>query len=154
LNFLARREHSRGELRQKLSRKGFPEPLIDAVIADFHERGWQSDTRFAEVFARSRMAKGYGACRIRQELRQRGITGSAAFGTEEVDWDGQIESIHARKFGETVPGSLQERAARERFLLQRGFTGDQVRRLFRVCGRRPMADASIQVFTNGITAEA
>lgn len=131
MGYLARREHSQGELRQKLVHKGFPQEIVNIVIADFCDRGLQSDARFAEVFTRSRLAKGHGAFRIRQELRQRGIDEGEIPAMGSLDWDGLIERVYARKFGDTPPESLRERMARERFLLGRGFSGDQIRRLFR-----------------------
>jgi regulatory protein len=73
MNYLARREHSQEELRLKLSQRGFSERLINEVIGELRDENLQSDARFAEVFTRSRVAKGYGVYRIRQELRQRGI---------------------------------------------------------------------------------
>lgn len=128
---LARREHSRDELRLKLVHKGFPESLVAEVIADFSARGWQSDARYAEALARNRVAQGYGAYRIRQELRQRGVTDGVMAELPVVDWDEQIYRTYIRKFGEAPLGALRERAARERYLLRKGFSGDQIRRLLR-----------------------
>jgi regulatory protein len=48
-----------------------------------------------------------------------------------MDWDGLIGKVYAKKFGNTLPDSLPELAARERFLVRRGFERDQIRRLFR-----------------------
>lgn len=118
-------------MRHKLLAKGFPENIIEQVIVDLAHEGLQSDVRFAEVFSRSRAGKGYGSYRIRQELRQRGIKGEDAPDLKEMDWDGLIERVYAKKYGETVPGSLSEWAVRERFLERRGFGRDQIRRLFR-----------------------
>ena len=129
LRYLSRREYGRAELRQKLLAKGYPESLVDEVVADALRAGLQSDARFAEVFVRSRVGKGYGLNRIRQELRQRGIEDDSDL--KATDWDGVIERAYAKKFGETLPESLPERAARERFLLQRGFGRDHIRQLFR-----------------------
>ena len=131
MNYLARREYSQAELQQKLVQKGFPAAVVRAVIADLRDRGLQSDARFAEVFTRSRLAKGYGAQRIRQELRQRGIVESDTADLTPTDWDDQISRVHARKFGETLPESLPAMGVRERYLLRRGFSGEQIRRLFR-----------------------
>lgn len=131
MNYLARREHSQDELRRKLTHKGFPERLIDEVIAGLRERGLQSDARYAAALARDRVARGYGSLRIAQELRQRGLARNDAAELAETDWDGLIDRVHARKFGASPPDSLRERAARERFLLRRGFSGDEIRRLFR-----------------------
>jgi regulatory protein len=118
------------ELRQKLCRKGYPETTVEQVIAELVSQGLQSDGRFAEVFTHSRVEKGYGAYRIRQELRQHGIDVDDAL-EDDQDWDALIQKTYVKKYGETIPGSLAERAARERFLRRRGFDSDQIRRLFK-----------------------
>lgn len=123
------------ELRQKLCRKGYSETVVEQVIAELASQGLQSDGRFAEVFTHSRVEKGYGAYRIRQELRQHGIDVNQALENDR-DWDELIRKTYVKKYGETVPGSIEERAARERFLLRRGFDAEQIRRLFK-CLRQP-----------------
>lgn len=130
LRYLSRREHSSMELRQKLCSKGYSEIVVGQVIEELASEGWQSDKRFAELFAGSRAEKGYGAYRIRQELRQHGIDVDKAL-EDGRDWDELIRKTYVKKYGETVPGSLEERAARERFLRRRGFDADQIRRLFK-----------------------
>lgn len=131
MGYLARREYSAAELSQRLGRKGFPEQLVNEVLAEFRNRGWQSDVRFAEVFSRDRLGRGCGPYRITQELRQRGVVSERADELDSVDWDRQIDAIHARKYGCSLPETLAERAARERFLIRKGYSGDQIRRLFR-----------------------
>ena len=118
---------------QKLVHKGYPAARIHEVLADFQQRGLQSDRRFAEAFVRARLARGYGRLRIEQELRQRGIDARAF--VEPVAWaeagEGLLERVHDRRYGDGVPQSPQERAARERYLLRRGFSRDDIGRLFR-----------------------
>jgi regulatory protein len=121
-------------LRQKLLAKGYPETIVDQVVADLAQEGLQSNARFAEVFIRSRAEKGYGMNRIRQELRQRGLEGGDEADLPDLnewDWDSLIGKVYAKKFGHTLPDSLPERAARENFLVRRGFGRDQIRRLFK-----------------------
>lgn len=130
MRYLAVREHSREELRQKLRHANHSPGLIEAVIADFAERNLQSDSRFAEVFSRSRRNRGYGPYRIRQDLRQRGISTDDVPGGADQDWDARLELAHGRKFGASPPQTPEDRVRRERFLLRRGFSGDQIRRLF------------------------
>jgi len=130
LRYLSHREYSSFELRQKLCRKGYSEAMVEQVVADLVSQGFQSDGRFAEVFARSRAEKGYGAYRIRQELRQRGIDADRALENDQ-DWDALIRKIYVKRYGETIPDTLDERAARERFLRRRGFESDQIRRLLK-----------------------
>ncbi len=141
---LARREHSQAELQFKLEQKGFSGALVRQVIVDFQARGLQSDARYAEVFIRSRIARGYGAARIRQELLFRGIDREVIDASLDGDADGQIERVYARKFGAGVPASLEERRVRERFLLRRGFSGDQIRHLFRRLRDAQNADGRIE----------
>ncbi|MGX2041585.1 regulatory protein RecX [Methylocaldum sp. MU1018] len=130
LRYLSHREYSNLELRQKLCRKGYPEAVVEQVVADLVSQGFQSDSRFAEVFARSRAERGYGLHRIRQELRLRGVDTDGALESAR-DWDNLIRKIYVKKYGETLPESFEERAARERFLRRRGFEADQIRRLFK-----------------------
>lgn len=101
------------------------------VIEALALSGLQSDSRFAEIFVRNRVGKGYGAEWIRQALRQRGA-GDESGSLHEIDWDERILQVYTRKYRDpSVPSSLPELASRQRFLMGRGFTGDQIRRLFR-----------------------
>ncbi|MDZ7750001.1 MAG: RecX family transcriptional regulator [Halofilum sp. (in: g-proteobacteria)] len=50
----------------------------------------------------------------------------AAFGD---DWDQRASAAARRRFGTTPPGDWDERARRARFLQQRGFPADVVRRV-------------------------
>ena len=70
---LARREHSRRELTQKLTEKSFEKADIEELLNEFVALNWQSDQRFAESYSRSRLRNGYGPIRIQYELRERGI---------------------------------------------------------------------------------
>jgi regulatory protein len=118
-------------LRSRLLAKGFPEAIVDEVVSGLVRDGLQSDARFAETYVRSRAGKGYGLARIRQELKQRGIGRDDEPDLGEWDWDELIVQTYAKKYGDSVPESLEDRAARERFLIRRGFGRDQIRRLFR-----------------------
>ena len=128
---LARREHSQRELKQNLSKKGFEKAEIEDVLTEFSNNGWQSNQRFAESYARSRMQKGYGPSRIQYELKERGIDGSIddAFDQQPNWFDVLIES-HTKKYGRDAPTDMKERARRTRFLQHKGFTFDMIRQLF------------------------
>jgi regulatory protein len=49
----------------------------------------------------------------------------------EVDWQEELAAVRARKFGHEPPSDLKEQARQSRFLQQRGFSGEQISRLFR-----------------------
>ena len=60
MDFLARREHSRLELYQKLKQRQFEPDVINSELNKLLDEGLQSDERFAEAFLRSRIDKGKG----------------------------------------------------------------------------------------------
>ena len=131
LRLLARREYSRAELEGRLAEKGYASAAVSACLDALADEGLQSDARFAESFLRSRILRGQGPRRIRQELAQRGIDRDlirTAFveAGPGVDWFALACDTLARRF--SGPGdSPRERARRERFLAGRGFDFEQVR---------------------------
>jgi regulatory protein len=128
---LARREHSRLELERKLRQRGMDGADLAPVLDELAAANLQSDARFAEHYARGRAERGYGPLRIRAELQARGI-GSAGVATAlaslEADWAGQACLAREKRFGPDRPADLKERARQTRFLLQRGYSQEQIRR--------------------------
>mgnify|MGYP000020477184 CR=1 FL=1 len=134
VGLLARREHSARELHGKLIAQGYPAEIVSSALERLVARGLLSDARFAEVFARSRSSKGYGAVRIAQELRRRGVDDeqiAPVVNTVKETWRAQIAQVRRKRFGEELPQSNADRAKQARFLLQRGFTSEQVRAVLR-----------------------
>ena len=135
MNLLARREHLRGELAQKLKQKlarsgeSAPDPEraaeeIEAVLDQLAAENLQSDQRYAESYVRSRSSKGYGPDRIRQELREKGVDGDlqrSALESLELDWVSLAREVRLKKFGSELPRDFKERARQLRFLNYRGF---------------------------------
>ena len=125
MDLLARREHSLRELRDKLKRR-FPDPeLLMQELERLRDEHLQSDTRFAESFARQRLLRGQGPLRIRQEMRQRGLSDaeiSAALEALDVDWFELAAEVLEKKFGGLPAEDLKERARRGRFMQYRGFS--------------------------------
>lgn len=142
LDLLAAREHSAQELRGKLRRGELAEQDVDAVLADLASEGLQSDRRFATAFVRSRRERGQGPLRIEADLRQRGVEagliessldGDVDDGSEEEqgsDWAALARAVRRKRFGEEIPGDIDERARQARFLRSRGFTEGQIRAAF------------------------
>ena len=133
MDLLARREHTRKELAQKLSKKfrAVPE-IVEEELDKLKAEGLQSDARLAEVFIRSRVSRGQGPVKIKMELRGKGVddeTLGLAFETCEVDWFALVEQVARKRFGESAPSDVKDRARRGRFLQQRGFNFDHIRSL-------------------------
>ena len=124
MDYLARREHGRGELVDKLVRFGFGNDIADIAVTQLIDDGLQSDERFAEAFVRSRINQGKGPARIRQELTERNLNASLIEETiqaADADWFGLARDVRSKKFGDGLPQEFSEKARQMRFLQQRGF---------------------------------
>ncbi len=116
-----------------MSAKGFSRSDIDLVIIELAEQGLQSDTRFAESYARSRVHKGFGPLRIKAELQQRGA-GDCHFDRAVEDiagsWQELLVQVYEKKYGtDDADLDIKEQLKRSRFLQQRGFSTDMIRDL-------------------------
>ena len=102
VNLLARREYSEFELRNKMQEKAFTEDEIDETIAYCQRKNWQNDKRFAENYLHARSQRGYGANRIKQELRQlKGVSSDVineVLVESEINWTEIAERILRKKF--------------------------------------------------------
>ena len=155
LQWLAQREHSRDELRDKLlhvlrrrpaaqtTGSATPAALgddtdttppidpsveVETLLQWLEVRGYLSEARFVESRVNARQAR-YGNQRIRQELKQHGVTLDAQ--TQQTlahsEYD-RARLVWEKKFG--GPGQdASARVRQMRFLAGRGFTADVVRRV-------------------------
>jgi len=134
MNLLARREHTQTELVQKVMRRyANVKDLIVEEISRLAEEGLQSDARMAENFISARVRRGQGPVKIKVELRGKGLDDGAialAWQTAEVDWVDQVVRVAEKKFGSEPPADAHERAKRQRFLQQRGFTFDLIKEVY------------------------
>jgi regulatory protein len=122
LRLLARREHSRAELRRKLASRAESAEALDALLADLESRKQLSEERFAEERARW-LSRKYGAARIRQDLKARGVRSELV---ERVSSDGELDRARAildRKYRVSAT-TREEKAKRMRFLQSRGFSSE------------------------------
>lgn len=133
MNYLARREHAAGELREKLVRRFDAPALIDEVISKLAEEKLQSDERFTEAFVAMRRRQGKGPMRILQELQQKGVAGELIevfVDASDGEWNDLAREVREKRFGSEPPQLPKEKARQMRFLQYRGFTAEQVRSLF------------------------
>ncbi len=127
MRYLARREHSRAELRAKLLPHVEAGEDVDAVLDELEKRNWLSDVRAAEQMVNIKRPR-LGAQRIAHELRQKGIAenliGDALPHLKETDPETARE-VWQRKFG-VLPQDQKEKARQVRFLQSRGFALDVI----------------------------
>jgi regulatory protein len=138
LQYLARREHSRAELRGKLlphaeAESGSAQPEdLEALLDDLTARGWLSDARAVTQLLHAKRSR-FGVQRLTGELRQRGIPDeliSAALpALKETEFEA-ANKVWQRKFG-TLPRDENEKGRQIRFLQSRGFGLDVVFQVLR-----------------------
>lgn len=140
LQYLARREYSRAELRGKLlphvgnnGESGQPQAEdLDALLDDLTARGWLSDARAATQLLHAKRSR-FGVQRITQALRQKGIAedliGEVLPGLRETELDA-ARSVWQKKFS-ALPRDDKEKARQVRFLQSRGFGFDVIFQVLR-----------------------
>jgi len=75
VDLVARSEHSRFQLFQKLLKRGFSDTIAEEICRDFEKRGFIDDQRYAEMWIESRCRRRpEGPDRINAGLRGRGIS--------------------------------------------------------------------------------
>jgi len=141
LQYLARREYSRAELRAKLlphiqaddEFDSASAPDIDALLDDLTQRGWLSDERAATQLLHAKRGR-YGTQRITYELRQRGIgetlIASALPELKESEL-ATAREVWRKKFG-VAPQDATEKARQMRFLQSRGFGFEVIAQVLRL----------------------
>jgi regulatory protein len=140
LQYLARREYSRAELRGKLLQHvqadaefEQSQPIdLDVLLDDFTARGWLSDERTATQIVHAKRSR-FGTQRITHELRKKGISesliGDALQQLKETELEA-ARQVWQKKFG-TAPQDEKEKAKQVRFLQSRGFALDAIFKVLR-----------------------
>lgn len=141
VRLLARREHGRLELREKLLQRDLPGAAIDIALEQLAEKGMQCDVRFAESYTRMRINRGFGPSKIRADLSARKLAKdivSDSLADCDVDWTENAFSALLKRFGDPeneygrvtadpeFGSSAADRARMQRFLLSRGYDHSQI----------------------------
>ncbi|MEX1255168.1 MAG: regulatory protein RecX [Dehalococcoidia bacterium] len=136
LRLVARGPRSERELRDRLRRRGFAQPAVDAAAGRLQELGYLDDAAFARFWTETRQAGRPSSQRfVVSELRRKGIApetaqeATAEISDEEAAYD--AASRRLRSFQ-----GLEYQRFRERlgaFLTRRGFGYDVARRTIERC---------------------
>ena len=132
LGYLARREHSRAELRKKLAPHAEDASDVTALLDDLEQRGFLSDVRFAAEFVRAKSRR-FGTAHIAYALREKGVAQETITETLSALDDSELERarrVWQSKFG-ALPASLEEKGKQTRFLGGRGFSSEIIRKVLR-----------------------
>ena len=122
MRFLARREHTRVELRRTLAAQALEGEDVDGLLDELTQKGWLSDARFAEQAARAKSRR-FGPLKLAHYLKSRGVGEEAiATGLQRAGADGRasLEGVWRTRFG-AAPADEREKLRQVRFLQGRGF---------------------------------
>lgn len=132
MGLLARREHSRAELLQKLAPHTEDTAELDSLLDDLVQRGYLSDARYAAEFVRAKSRR-FGIAHMAYALREKGVAEEdiqAALNSLEADESERARKVWESKFG-ALPSNLEERGKQTRFLAGRGFSAEIIRKVLR-----------------------
>ncbi len=119
-------------------RRGAPKALAAEVVAEVVGRGYVDDAAFARHWVLTRAARGYGAARLRAELRARGVPAllidTALAALEGDDQLEQARAVARRRLPALRRGKPERVAARLRdHLMRRGYPASVVARVLKEC---------------------
>ena len=128
IRMLASRENSCFALKTKLKNKVHSTEDIEEVIELLSKDKYLDDARFVEVFVLSKSSKGIGPIKIQIELQQRSVDEAlidAYLDFNQPEWLEKASEVRCKRFGESLPVDMNDKAKQIRFLQQRGFTQKQ-----------------------------
>lgn len=132
---LSYRDRSEGEIKSKLTKKGFSEDVINGVISYLKEKGFLNESRLAETLKRSAVERKFlGKIGVKEYLISRGISNdviNSVLGKDEDYLDAAINFISKKLKGDRrVDKDIREKIFRG--LLRRGFSFDTINRAFKI----------------------
>ncbi len=137
------RSHAKRDLRRRLLQKQHRGEVVDQAIARLEWTGIIDDRRFAETFARAKVARGRGPIRVLRDLLTQGVDRrlaeqavAAAVEQEGVDPAQAARAAAERRVKQLtdLPPATKRRRLMA-YLARRGFGGAETRDLVReLCG--------------------
>ena len=121
MDYLARRDHSEKELREKLSRN-FEFEEIDRAIQIAKDSGWMADPQeLAEKVAKRLLEKGKGSFYIKNYLLQKGLPA--------LEIDEELEIDRGRELVAPLIERGEDYAKKQRYLKNRGYSPGVIRKV-------------------------
>ncbi len=131
-SYCAYQERSHSEVRQKLRSMGAPGSMTERIITQLITDDFLNEERFARAFARGKnLLKKWGRIRIREELRQHGVSdANIRLGLSEIDENTYLSrfAILCETKWETLHGldkMIRQKKCAD-FLIYKGYESDLV----------------------------
>ena len=124
--YCARAEHCAADVQRKLREWGAPADLFDEIAQILYERDFLNDARFCTAYVHDKVEyQSWGRVKIQAGLR--------ALQLPDRTIREALETIDEERYGRNLRNLIQQRKAdseerRLRFLLQRGFTYEDIKR--------------------------
>lgn len=145
--YLSGRDLSAWQLKQKLIAKECDPVAVDELLVEFAQKGYQSDERCATMLVREAVRKGRGVRHLSDSLKKAGLNANDFGGMDKliqladvpslvdgtvledddddgINWLKLAVEARCKKYGDTPPKDLKEKARQLRFLQYRGFEMD------------------------------
>lgn len=134
LRFLERKQRTRKELADRLREKEMTHAVIEHALDRLEKEGLINDEQYAKQWAESRVSsQRKGKAWVRQELRQKGVDKALiSEALAEVSQEQEYESclvVGRKKWNQTRGEVLDRKRKTGSFLMRRGFSGEQVRKV-------------------------
>ena len=132
LDILSRREHSKKEILDKLSKKFSNSDLIELTIQKLEDNNLINDARFSEHYVAARKRKGFGPKKISYELLSKGVESFIANDaiSESGKWKELAHQVFNKKFRDGVSVDFKLKAKQKNFLINRGFSFTEIESVF------------------------
>lgn len=139
LNYLARRQHSKNEIKTKLRQKKFDKTLIEQTLNDLEQNNYVDDHSFAQLFTDEKVkAKNWGKNKIKSELIKRGVSSKVIADVieEKFSNDLEIESgleLARKKLKKLINRKLDQKKIQTgiySFLVSRGYDYDLCKQIY------------------------
>jgi len=139
LNYLARRQHSKSEIKTKLRQKKFDKTLVELTLDELEQNYYVDDRSFAKLFTDEKVkAKNWGKNKIKSELIKRGVSSKiiAEVIEEKFSNDLEIESgleLARKKLKKLINRKLDQKKIQTSiysFLVSRGYDYDLCKQIF------------------------
>lgn len=139
LDLLARRDHSRVELRKKLALRGYGEKVLEEVLERLSSQGLINDAKFAACWVQSALLSGRGfGAKLLADLQQKGVQRetaqeAVAAAAAENPAEQVLAAIVQRRFTafDNETATHKERQRVYGYLQRRGFSLSSIISYFR-----------------------
>ena len=132
LDILSRREHSKKEILDKLSKKFSNLDLIELTIQKLEDNNLINDARFSEHYVAARKRKEFGPKKISYELLSKGVESFIANEaiSEAGEWEELAHEVFNKKFRDGMSVDYKLKAKKKNFLINRGFSFTEIESVF------------------------